>query len=123
MPRTSSSRSASSNTKPLRVADIVADTPNGRIFFEVKTNTQTAGGIIEDEVVFDLVHFAGSEYRNLKYLYHPNVTAHQRVLLGERMIAFFDDPRVTRKLGGSVDKARSAFRAWLDAGGLGAYSL
>ena len=112
-----------SNAKPLRVADIVADTPNGRIFFEVKTNTQTAGSIIEDEVVFDLVHFAGSEYRNLKYLYHPNVTADQRVLLGERMIAFFDDPRVARKLGGSVDKARSAFRAWLDAGGLGAYSL
>ena len=93
------------------------------VLVQVLPNTQTAGSIIEDEVVFDLVHFAGSEYRNLKYLYHPNVTAHQRVLLGERMIALFDDPRVARKLGGSVDKARSAFRAWLDAGGLGAYSL
>ena len=112
-----------SDTPPKRIADIVADTPNGRLFFEVKTNTLTPGGIIDNEVIFDLVHFAGSKYENLRYLYHPNVTAHQRRLLGERMIAFFDDPLVAGQLGGSVDRARAAFRAWLDKGGLGAYSI
>ncbi len=102
-----------------RVADIIAETPKGNMFIEVKANIRSRGGIIEDEVKFDLIYYAKSDYRHLRYLYDPNVTAHQRDLLGARMLALLDE--VKNELPVPLERAKAAFRKWLDDGGLGVY--
>jgi hypothetical protein len=102
-----------------RVVDIIAETPRGNMFFEVKANVRSRGGIIEHEVKFDLIYYAKRDYNNLRYLYDPNVTKHQRDLLGERMLALFDE--VKNELPVPLEQAKAAFRKWLKAGGLGVY--
>jgi hypothetical protein len=109
-----------------RQADIVAQTATGQITIEVKTNLQTGGALIRDEAIFDIVNHAGSRYQDLRYLYSPNVSAHDRGLIGGRMLRLFDDPAVQARLqagGHNVAAARQAFDDWLRAGGLGVYDL
>jgi hypothetical protein len=112
--------------EPGRVIDIVADTPHGRLSIEVKTNLQTTGDVIRREVVWDIVHHAGDDYRHLRYLYHPNVAAGDRAALGRRMLELFDDAEVRSRLtaaGRDPTAARHAFQNWLQDGGLGSYSV
>jgi len=112
-----------------REIDIVAQTPFGRLHVEVKTNLENLAGEAEasfekEQIIKDLVAHAHGDYKDLLYLYHPDV-ADQLPGLGQRMLRLFDGeelPKLLKQRGIDVKRARRAFEHWLPKG-LKTYSL
>jgi hypothetical protein len=109
-----------------RNTDVVASIPGrGETHVEVKSHWSGRASLASFrwEVERDLVLHAPSEYRQLFWLFHPNVRP-ELPRLGRDMVELFSEKRVRDLFaarGLDVAKAEAAFQRWLDTGGLATY--